>query len=152
MESNVHPIDANSNPYNFSKELKLLPKAARALNLPSRLPRPYVSSSAGTSSSPEDIPKLEDKYTGQISVSAYHVSYILPKEFPRRETDPRSKRPSTIAQFMAAIDMWVPFISQPPHAPYLVSSSSPNASAPSISDLGPSFPSRYRAACQTTSS
>ena len=65
---------------------------------------------------------MEDKYTGQISVSAYHVSYILPKEFLRRETDPRSKRPSTIAQFMAAIDMWVPFISQPPHAPYLVSS------------------------------
>lgn len=78
---------------------------------------------------------MEDKYTGQISVSAYHVSYILPKEFLRRETDPRSKRPSTIAQFMAAIDMWVPFISQPPHAPYLVSSFIPNALALFISDL-----------------
>ncbi|KAM5532098.1 hypothetical protein V8D89_014262 [Ganoderma adspersum] len=122
LESTVHPLDANSNPYNFSsKESKLLPKAARALNLPARLAQTYTSSTASTSSSPEEVPKVDDKYTGQISVSAYHVSYILPKEFPRRETDPRSKRPSTIAQFMAAIDMWVPFISQPPHAPYLLS-------------------------------
>ncbi|KAI1794647.1 hypothetical protein LXA43DRAFT_940530 [Ganoderma leucocontextum] len=122
LGSAVHPLDANSSPYNFSsKELQLLPKAARALNLPTRLSQTYVSFVASTSSSPDDIPKLDDKYTGQISVSAYHVSYILPKEFPRRETDPRSKRPSTIAQFMAAIDMWVPFISQPPHAPYLLS-------------------------------
>ncbi|PIL24265.1 hypothetical protein GSI_14018 [Ganoderma sinense ZZ0214-1] len=120
LESIVHPLDANSSPYNFpSKETKL-PKAARALNLPARLSQTYASPTASTSSS-EEVPKLEEKYTGQISVSAYYVSYILPKEFPRRETDPRSKRPSSIAQFMAAIDMWVPFISQPPHAPYLLS-------------------------------
>ena len=121
LDSTVHPLDANSNPYNFPKESTLLHKAARALNLPVRSPHSYVSSTASASSTSSDVPKLDERYTGQILVSAYHVSYILPKEFPRRETDPRSKRPSTFAQFMAAIDIWAPYISQPPHAPYLVS-------------------------------
>lgn len=119
MDSQVHPLDSNSTPYNFSSTTSpLLHKAARALNLPARSPQPYVSAS---SSSTEATPPLEDRYTGQILVSSYHVSYILPKEFPRKETDGRSRRPSTMQQFMAAIDIWAPFVSQPPHAPYLVS-------------------------------
>ncbi|TBU42065.1 hypothetical protein BD309DRAFT_1081657 [Dichomitus squalens] len=121
LDSAVHPLDANSNPYNFPKDSSLLHKAARALNLPARSPYSYVSSAASTSSSSNDTPGLDEKYTGQILVSAYHVSYIIPKEFPRRESDPRSRRPSTFAQFMAAIDIWAPYISQPPHAPYLLS-------------------------------
>ena len=121
MDSQVHPLDSNSTPYNFSSTTSpLLHKAARALNLPARSPHSYVSL-ASSSSSSESLPPVEEKYTGQILVSSYHVSYILPREFPRREADTRSKRQSIVAHFMAAIDIWAPFISQPPHAPYLVS-------------------------------
>lgn len=69
------------------------------------------------------------------------MAYILPKEFPPRfrgssHTDNdgeslghgtpfRSRRGSVgeknVLQFMAAIDMWVPYVSRPPRAPYLVS-------------------------------
>ena len=119
MDSQAHPLDANSTPYNFSSTTSpLLHKAARALNLPARSPQSYVGSSSISS---EAIPPLDERYTGQILVSSYHVSYILPKEFPRKESDSRSRRPSVMAQFMAAIDIWAPYISQPPHAPYLVS-------------------------------
>lgn len=121
MDSQVHPLDANSAPYSFSSaNSPLLHKAARVLNLPARSAQTYVPMSASTTSS-DNLPPLDERYTGQILVSSYHVSYILPKEFPRRETDTRSKRPSSAAQFMAAIDLWVPFLTQPPHAPFLVS-------------------------------
>ena len=121
MDQEVHPLDANSTPYNFSTTTSpLLHKAARALNLPARSPQSYVSP-ASSSSSSQSPPRLDDRYTGQILVSNYHVSYILPKEFPRREMDTRSKRPSMVAHFMAAIELWAPFICSPPHAPYLVS-------------------------------
>ena len=121
MDSQVHPLDSNSTPYNFSSTTSpLLHKAARALNLPARSTQSYVSM-ASSSTSSELLPPLDEKYTGQILVSSYHVSYILPKEFPRREADSRSKRFTSVAHFMAALDLWAPFISQPPHAPYLVS-------------------------------
>ncbi|RPD66439.1 hypothetical protein L226DRAFT_479092 [Lentinus tigrinus ALCF2SS1-7] len=121
IDQAVHPLDVNSTPYNFSSTTSpLLHKAARALNLPARSPHPYVSSS-GSSSSSESLPRLDDRYTGQIFVSNYHVSYILPKEFPRREMDTRSRRPSMVAHFMAAIELWAPFVCYPPHAPYLLS-------------------------------
>ncbi|KAI0822835.1 hypothetical protein BC628DRAFT_1412100 [Trametes gibbosa] len=125
LDSQVHPLDATSAPYNFSSVTSpLLHKAARALNLPARSSHTYVPLSASTTSS-DTIPPLDERYTGQILVSSYHVSYILPKEFPRRETDSRSKRPSTVAQFMAAIDVWVPFLTQPPHAPFLLAIPTP---------------------------
>ncbi|KAI0780629.1 hypothetical protein BD413DRAFT_607898 [Trametes elegans] len=121
LDSQVHPLDAHSTPYNFSSVTSpLLHKAARALNLPARLPQSYIPLSASAASS-DALPPLDEKYTGQILVSSYHVSYILPKEFPRRESNSRSKRPTTVAQFMAAIDVWVPFLTQPPHAPFLLS-------------------------------
>ncbi|KAI0362449.1 hypothetical protein OH77DRAFT_1467190 [Trametes cingulata] len=121
LDSQVHPLDANSAPYNFSSVTSpLLHKAARALNLPARSAQTYVPLTASTTSS-DSLPPLDEKYTGQILVSSYHVSYILPKDFPRREVDSRSRRPSTTAQFMAAIDLWVPFLTQPPHAPFLLS-------------------------------
>ena len=150
MDSQVHPLDANSTPYNFSSTTSpLLHKAARALSLPARSPQSYVPSAASSSS--ESLPPLDDRYTGQILVSSYHVSYILPKEFPRKDSGSRNRRPSTIQQFMAAIDIWVPFMSQPPHAPYLVSTTV-HTIFERVLIYGESFPSRCRAACQTISS
>ncbi|KAL6301581.1 hypothetical protein BKA93DRAFT_919584 [Sparassis latifolia] len=120
LDSQVHPLDNNSVPYNFSSTTcPLIHKAARALNLPARSPHSYVSvvdSASSSSGAP-----LEDKYTGHVLVSGYHVSYILPKEFPRRESDSRTRRGTIVAQFMAAIDIWVPFLTRPPFAPFLLS-------------------------------
>ncbi|KAI0950172.1 hypothetical protein AcV7_008720 [Taiwanofungus camphoratus] len=122
LDSQVHPLDSNSVPYNFSSTTcPLLHKAARALNLPARSSTSYVSLADSISSSSASIPPLEDKYTGHILVSGYHVSYVLPKEFPRKESDGRSRRGSSMMHFMAAVDIWVPFLSRPPHAPFLLS-------------------------------
>lgn len=84
---------------------------------------------------------LEDKYTGHILVSGYSVSFVLPKEFPPRgklagtfgehqdsasaPTPYKNRRPSiggekNVLQFMAAVELMVPFVSRPPRAPYLV--------------------------------
>lgn len=89
----------------------------------------------------ESVPPIDGQYTGHILVSGYHISYVLPKVFPPRlkasgsptytEADShlrmssRNRRPSVSGkdslQFMAAIDMWVPFLSRPPRSPFLVS-------------------------------
>lgn len=153
LTSQVHPIDHNSVPYNFSSTTcPMLHNAARALNLPARSTHSYLSlfglstasstihssrhsSSTSSSSNP---PPLDDKYTGHIIVSGYHVSFVLPKEFPSRSripglvADPEATPQSfnrrlsvgdkTVVQFMAAVDIWVPFVSTPPRAPYLVCS------------------------------
>jgi hypothetical protein len=157
LTSQVHPIDANSVPYNFSSTTSpLLHNAARALNLPTRSSVSYMSlfglshstsssigsSSRATASNGVNPPTLDEKYTGHILVSGYNVSYVLPKEFPRFKgtsqmddegssvvhgtpmTASRGRRSSVgdknFIQFMAAIDMWVPYLSRPPRAPYLV--------------------------------
>jgi len=152
LTSQVHPIDGNSVPYNFSSATcPLLHNAARALNLPARSSVSYLSnfglshptsssigsSSRSTASNGINPPPLDDKYTGHILVSGYNVSYVLPKEFPRFRgndnegsvrgtpvTPFRGRRGSVgeknVMQFMAAIDMWVPYLSRPPRAPYLV--------------------------------
>ncbi|CAL1705672.1 unnamed protein product [Somion occarium] len=131
LYSKVHPLNASSAPYNFSSTLDpLLHKAARALNLPGRLHQSYLSlfdsllSSASSNSS--SASPLDDKYTGLILVSGYQVSFVLPKEFPSRigeltTRSPSSRRASnaTNIQFVAAIDIWVPFLSKPPLSPYL---------------------------------
>jgi hypothetical protein len=100
------------------------------------------SSSRQSASNGVNPPPLDDKYTGHILVSGYNVSYVLPKEFPRfkgssltdneedgsihgnQMTSYKIRRSSVgdknAIQFMAAIDMWVPYISRPPRAPYLV--------------------------------
>lgn len=95
IESEVHPLDQSSVPYNFSSEASpLLHNAARALNLPARSPHSYltlfdhrsnVSSrfvSSPSTSSDADVPLLEEKYTGHILVSGYQVSFVLPSELP----------------------------------------------------------------------
>ena len=151
--SQVHPLDHNSVPYNFSSTISpLLHNAARALNLPARSQENFASafnlpkSNGNTSSrsmkseTGENIPPIDTQYTGQILVSGYSICFVLPKIFlsHRREggnisdndDDPPSRNPATRrrlsigernqAQFMAAVDMWVPFICRPPRSPYLV--------------------------------
>jgi hypothetical protein len=153
LTSQVHPLDSNSVPYNFSSSTSpLLHNAARALNLQGRLPitfsaahhlssSPSITSSSKTRSSElEDapIPPVDPQYTGQILVSGYHIAYVLPRHFPSQEytqlegeselqgrSSLRGRRLSfsdrNHAHFMAAVDMWVPYVTRPPRYPYLVS-------------------------------
>jgi hypothetical protein len=129
----IHPLNSKGAPYDFSTTLcPLLHKAARALNLPGRLRETYHFAhglSSHSSSSRESAPVVEDKYTGHIVVSNYQISYVLPKEFPPVSESSSSFRDKNSMQFVAAIDMLVPYVSRPPRAPYLVSSSF------SVSDL-----------------
>jgi len=151
LGSEVHPIDNNSVPYNFSSSTSpLLNNTARALNLSARSQKSYLSvfglpassasvmspsraSSSSTSTSHgTSVPPLDDKYTGHILVSGYNISYVLPKEFPPRFGEDSAIRFSTAKMrrgsvgernnmnFMAGIDLWVPYVSRPPKAPYLV--------------------------------
>ncbi|KAI0273473.1 hypothetical protein BC834DRAFT_854016 [Gloeopeniophorella convolvens] len=94
IESEVHPLDSSSVPYNFSSGASpLLHNAARALSLPARSPHSYLTlfdqrSSTSShytgslTSSDADVPALDEKYTGHILVSGYQVSFVLPSEFP----------------------------------------------------------------------
>lgn len=154
LSSEVHPIDNNSVPYNFSSTTSpLLNNTARALNLLPRSSKSYLSvfglptagasvmshssraSSSTSSSHSTNIPPLDDKYTGHILVSGYNISYVLPKEFPPRFGEQSAMRVSTFSaaqmrrgsigernnmHFMAGMDLWVPYVSRPPKAPYLV--------------------------------
>ncbi|KAJ7749598.1 hypothetical protein DFH07DRAFT_828991 [Mycena maculata] len=156
LTSQVHPLDNNSVPYDFSSDLSpLLHNAARALNLPSRSSESYhatfglsppatsasvagsVRSSKSNGSSRSSTPPVDNKYTGHILVSGYNISYVLPKAFPGRfqDSDVYSRSSGSIrrasiverntVQFMAAIDMWVPYASRPPRSPYLLSIPTP---------------------------
>lgn len=96
------------------------------------------TSSSATSSVLPNTPPLDEKYTGHIIVSGYNISYILPNDFPPRfnagESTPRvstfsatqMRRPSVSERnnmhFMAAIELWIPYTSRPPKAPFLVGS------------------------------
>ena len=110
----------------------MLNKAARALNLPARSTRSYLSLFEGRGqqianhSSKSVVPELEQRYSGYIIVSGYSICFVLPKEFP--PTSPpvsggntaslsRSGRRSSILgraslQYMVALDLWVPFSSK----------------------------------------
>ena len=151
LTSQVHPIDNNGVPYNFSSTISpMLHNAARALALPARSSQSYLSlfgfsppqgasmssSRYSPNSSSSSMPALDDKYTGHILVSGYNVSFVLPREFPARsrlgntlndnEATPSYRRRASLSggnvlQFMAAVEMMVPFVSRPPRAPYLVS-------------------------------
>ncbi|KAG6814572.1 hypothetical protein H0H92_000100 [Tricholoma furcatifolium] len=155
LTSQVHPLNNHSVPYNFSSTVSpLLHKAARALNLPARstetfhsafsIPLSAAASSVSSSRSrsanasvvgSENIPTIDNQYTGHILVSGYNVSYVLPKVFPSRpsnlsetESEGRVQRTRRLSigdkgsfQFMAAIDMLIPYISRPPRYPYLLS-------------------------------
>ncbi|KAJ7217175.1 hypothetical protein GGX14DRAFT_440585 [Mycena pura] len=159
LSSQVHPLDNNSVPYDFSSDLcPLLHHAARALNLPGRSSESYhtafglsppateasvagsvrSSKSNGSShSSRSATPPVDTKYTGQVLVSGYHICYVLPKAFPARyhDSDNYSRSSSSVrrssviernnVQFMAAVDMWVPYASRPPRSPHMLSIPTP---------------------------
>ncbi|KAL4077231.1 hypothetical protein V8B97DRAFT_1940399 [Scleroderma yunnanense] len=151
LSAQVHPIDNNSVPYAFSSSTcPMLNSAARALNLPPRSSKSYLSlfgisppaaslysSRPSSSSTSAPTTPLDDKYTGHIIVSGYNIAYILPKDFPPRFVgDESALRVSTFSaakmrrgsitersnlHFMAAVDLFVPFASRPPRAPFLIS-------------------------------
>lgn len=105
----VHPLDSDSAPYDFSlAENPLLRSAARALNLPARSSQSYLSLFSKTSpptnlvsQGGSVVPELEQRYSGYFVVSGYNVSFVLPKEFPPRfrsrssSTDSDRDSPST---------------------------------------------------------
>ena len=107
----MHPLDSDSVPYNFSSTSHpLLHNAARALSLPARSTKSYLSlfdttpqNTPGRNSSVNGsaVPALEERYTGYFLISGYNVCYVLPKEFPMKykvkggtdsESDVRSVR------------------------------------------------------------
>lgn len=139
----VHPLDSDSVPYNFSSTTNpLLHSAARALNLPARSTKNYLSlfdNASVSGSTASVIPPLEERYTGYFLISGYNVCFVLPKDFPpknntragstdsdgdglvgrsmSRSAPHRSGRRSsaggkTSIHFMAAIDVGVPFSSK----------------------------------------
>lgn len=152
LSAQVHPLDIHSAPYNFSStSFPLLNNAARALHLPALSQKSYLSvfgvstpvsspmhTSRTSSPTTHHTPPLDEKYTGHIIVSGYNISYILPKEFPPRFNGgdsalrvstfsaTRMRRPSVGERnnmyFMAAIELWIPYTSRPPKAPFLVGS------------------------------
>lgn len=148
----MHPLDAQSVPYNFSSTTSpLLRKAARSLGLSARSREPYTALFGSVSSSSSaSLPPLDVKYSGHILVSGYSVSYVLPKEFPPRtfENDNYGKRAGKEIHFMAAIDVWAPFVSKPPHSPYLVSEMTFSINSITDSTCSCRFP--YQGACITT--
>ncbi|KAF8911057.1 hypothetical protein CPB84DRAFT_1763256 [Gymnopilus junonius] len=151
--SQVHLLNHNSVPYNFSSTVSpLLHNAARALNLPPRSQETFHSafmldgqSMSGRSYRTENgdsIAPIDIQYTGHILVSNYAISFVLPKVFLSRPRDDspsdvegvaprtpaRSRRSISernLVQFMAAINMWVPFLSKPPRFPFLLSIPTP---------------------------
>lgn len=90
----VHPLDSDSAPYIFSSSTNpLLHTAARALNLPARSTKSYLSlfenashmsPSRSNGANGSTVPPLEERYTGYFLISGYNVCFVLPKEFPPR--------------------------------------------------------------------
>lgn len=84
----VHPLDSDNAPYNFSSTTNPdLHNAARALNLPPRSSRSYLSlfDSAAHLNANHNRPAvqaMEERYSGSFLISGYNVCYVLPKEFP----------------------------------------------------------------------
>ena len=83
---------------------------------------------------------LDDRYTGTILVNDYNVCFVTPREIPVIPRDQSSilrtpsasshrRRLSTVDRrtlnFMAAIEMWVPYTCAPPNAPYVLSIPTP---------------------------
>lgn len=135
--------------HNAARELNLPARSSQSylslFNLPySQSPPSLGNSSRSSSSNGANPPLLEEKYTGHVLVTGYQVSYVLPKEFPPRygfggmapESERDDSRGTSFSsrrisrrgsvgerpalQFMAAIEIWVPLLTKPPRAPYLV--------------------------------
>ncbi|KAF8517510.1 hypothetical protein BU17DRAFT_49629 [Hysterangium stoloniferum] len=161
ITSEVQPLDERSVPYYFSAtEQPLLQKTAIALQLGPKSSRPYQSlfpdyASSADSHGPNtsrrhrenNVPPSPDvqHYIGRILVSGYHVTLVLPKEFPPKPRpnadsdgdDPhvkevpsswstRSARRSSIfnknyLHLMVGIELFLPYVLMPPRGPFLVS-------------------------------
>ncbi|KAF7793284.1 hypothetical protein EIP86_004395 [Pleurotus ostreatoroseus] len=96
------------------------------LGLPPRSRESYMSLFEGSVTSSPQSPgtnPYDKRYSGEILVSGYQVSYVLPKEFPPRvyESDKYSKRSANDLHFMAVVKLWVPYLSTPPYSPYHLS-------------------------------
>ena len=131
-------------PYSFDESIyPLLNKAARALNLPTRSEQSYLTlfmSNMSAISNIDPSTVLDDRYTGTILVNDYNVCFVTPREIPviprdqpstpRTPSTPLHKRRSSMVDrrslnFMAAIEMWVPYACTPPNAPYVLSIPTP---------------------------
>ena len=128
-------------PYSFDESIyPLLNKAARALNLPTRSEQSYLAlfmSNMSIPSNNDPSAALDDRYTGTILVNDYNVCFVTPREIPRDQspilrttsTSSHKRRPSMVDRrtlnFMAAIEMWVPYTCTPPNAPYVLSIPTP---------------------------
>ncbi|KAJ7286252.1 hypothetical protein C8J57DRAFT_1664164 [Mycena rebaudengoi] len=142
LSSQVHPLDNNST----LKPLCAVPsRSSESYDAAFGLSPPTTSASVsgsvrsnGSSSSRNATHRPSTaNTTGHILVSGYHISYVLPKAFPARYQDSDAySRPSgslrrssmverNSVQFMAAIDMWVPYASRPPRSPFLLSIPTP---------------------------
>lgn len=145
LDNNSIPYNfsSSSSPllHNAARALSLPPRSAESfyaafgistgsVSIPSPSSRTLNSEANG-----ESVTPVDPHYTGHILVSNYAISYVLPKSFLTRnrstadvDTGPqsslRSRRGSVgernTIQFMAAIDMWIPYVSKPPRSPYLV--------------------------------
>ena len=151
VDSKVHPLDSKSAPYAFSTTASpLLHSTARALNLPSRSNKSYytflgvppsvespgASGDPGSSRRAAAVAPLPLNLTGAITVSNFHICFILPRVLPTRgavladtDFDPLSRSYTRSAfgdntgkqiSFMAGVDVFVPYASRPPKSPYLV--------------------------------
>ncbi|KAF8623465.1 hypothetical protein AX15_006249 [Amanita polypyramis BW_CC] len=128
--------------HNAARALNLSPRLPETFNsvfgittgnvsVPSSSARSYSSET-----NRESVTLVDPHYAGHILVSNYAISYLLPKVFLTRnrsamdveagaQSSPRGRRASiserNAVHFMAAIDMWVPYVSRPPRSPYLLS-------------------------------
>ena len=131
-------------PYSFDESIyPLLNKAARALGLPTRSEQSYLTlfmSSMSVVNNIDPSTVLDDRYTGTILVNDYSVCFVTPREIPVIPRDQSSilrtsstslhkRRASMVDRralnFMAAIEMWVPYTCTPPNAPYVLSIPTP---------------------------
>jgi len=144
LKFKIHPLNQELVPYSFDESIyPLLNKAARALNLPTRSEQSYLSlftSTVSVISNTDAYAALDDRFTGTILVNDYNVCFVTPRELPPLPRDQSSilRTPSTslhrrrasvvdrrTVNFMAAIEMWVPYTCTPPNAPYVLSIPTP---------------------------
>ncbi|KAF9652917.1 hypothetical protein BDM02DRAFT_3160414 [Thelephora ganbajun] len=144
LKFKIHPLNQEMVPYSFDESIyPLLNKAARALNLPTRSEQSYLTlfmSHMSMASNIDPSTVLDDRYTGTILVNDYNVCFVTPREIPVIPRDQSSilrtpstslhrRRPSVVDRrtlnFMAAIEMWVPYTCIPPNAPFVLSIPTP---------------------------
>jgi len=144
LKFKIHPLNQEMVPYSFDESMyPLLNKAARALNLPTRSEQSYLTmfmSNLSVISNIDPSAILDDRYTGTILVNDYNVCFVTPREIPviprdqssilRTPSTPLHKRRASMVDrrtlnFMAAIEMWVPYACIPPNAPYVLSIPTP---------------------------